>query len=460
MPATKVKPKTAGQQKNTGKNSREIKGNEPRVKLDKRAKKARSKEQSKLARTKVLKVIACLIILLLCGFLARFVGNEDYEATVIGWIPLIVAVCAIILARIYISILRKGLLYKEETDMGDCKRGENIRFTTRFKNKTPLFFFRIEAHFYMSDLFGNIASENMTTLALAPFEETELEFTVRFEHIGTYSAGLKKVVLCDFLRLFTVTIESPKKRIIDVIPKIQPIKEIRFSNDAVIENTKALKATLSDSMDYAYVREYIPGDPMKTIHWKLSARGGALMTRLFEVYTNPGVSIIMDFYAPSDQAKILMGMFDTVVETAFSVGGYAKSQGMETEIHYYNKYGERVKKNGWSTKDLPEIVGELPRISNKEEKQLDALDLLQSQIRSQYGQNNLLICTSNLSSLMISAVIEAKSRRREPMLFAVIPKDLIGRERTEYCSSLKRLDVAGIGYVILTSSDDLMGGRA
>lgn len=422
-----------------------------------RRRKVLTREQRRARRTAILKAAACVLVLFACLFLAIFVGNSDYQATAIGWVPLIVVIAGIIGARVYLEVLKRGLKFMEKSDLGDCRRGEDVRFTVRFRNATPLFFFRIEAYFYVSDLFGNTTSEAMTTLALAPFEKYDLDFSARFDHIGTYSAGLKKVIITDYLRLFTATIVNESRRKVQVTPKLQPVEHIEFSNEAVLESTKAAKSAFADSMDYASVREYVPGDPLKTIHWKLSARSEHYLTRLFEVYANPGVSIIMDFYGPSNKAKTLMGMFDCVVETALSVGNYAQSQGMDTEIHYCNKYGERVRKVSWQRFELPQIIAEMPRVSNKPERQLEALDLLTDQMLSQYGQNNLIVCTANLSAQMISMIIEAKVRRREPLLFAVVPGDLVGRERKDWCASLGRLDAAGVGYVILSKSDELVG---
>jgi uncharacterized protein (DUF58 family) len=408
-----------------------------------------------MVKKNLLKIIACVLILIVCLFFAIVVGDADYHATAIGWAPFAAVVFAIIFARIYLQILKRGLMFMEVSDLGDCRRGDEIKFTVRFKNTVPLFFFRIEVYFYQSDLFGNTANELMTTLALAPFEETELNLSMQFEHIGTYSAGVKKVLVTDFLRLFTATMENPKKHQVQVTPKLQPISHIDFSNEAILETFKAKKSALADSLDYAYVRDYVPGDPLKTIHWKLSARTENYMTRLFEVYTNPGVSIIMDFYAPENRARMLMGMFDAVVETAFSVGGYARAQGMDTEIHFTNKFGEHVRETHWQRSGLPKIISVMPHISNKEEQQIGALDLLNDQMKSQYGQNNLIVCTANLSARMISEIIEAKDRRREPILFAVIPGDLAAREREDYCAGLGRLDAAGIGYMILSKSEEL-----
>lgn len=417
-------------------------------------------ERKRMRRTRRLKALACAVVLGVTLALALVVGDSDYRATAIGWVPFIACAVAILGAWVYLQVLKRGLRLLEKAELGDCRRGDDVKFTVRFRNTTPLFFFRIEAHFFVADLYGSAVSHAMTTMALAPFEKYDLEFKTRFEHIGTYRAGLDHVVVCDFLRLFTAEIDGPRRSAVQVVPRIEPIEKIEFSNEAALETTKASKSAFSDSMDYASVRDYVPGDPLKTIHWKLSARGENYLTRLFETYTNPGVAVIMDFCGSGETSKQLMGMFDCVVETAFSVARYAQEQGMETEIHYCDRYGNRVRRSTWRQSDLPRIVSDMPKFGDDGARQVDALELLSDQMRSQHGQNNLVVCTANISAQMVSTVVEAKMRRREPLLFAVAPTGLEGRDRDRWAAPLARLDAAGVGYVVLSDSRELSGVRA
>lgn len=404
------------------------------------------------------KLSAVLAIVALCALAAAFVGDNDYRASFAGWLPLIMVLTAIGIAFVYLQALKRGLSFEETSELHDCRRGDDIGFSVRFRNATPLLFFRIEAYFYVSDLFGNIASEASTTLTLSPFETYDLRFSARFDHIGTYSAGLSRVVITDFLRLFSARIDNDVRQQVHVTPRIQAVDSLEFSNESQLETDRPAHSALADSLDYAYVREYVPGDPLKTIHWKLSARSENYLTRLFEQTTNPGVAVIMDFYAPESRTDALMGMFDAVVETSFSVADYAQGRGMDTEVHYCNREGERVKRTSWGAENFEEIISDMPGITDDEGKSEQGVELFEALMRNQYGQNNLVVCTGNLSSRMISGLIDAKMRRRNPILFAIVPSDLVGRELEDWCAPLMRLDAANIGYRVLARSDELVGG--
>lgn len=417
-------------------------------------------ERRKVRRGYVFRAAACVLLLALCGVFAYFVGDQDRNPTIIGWVPLIAVGSAIVLAFVYVRLLARSLVLLEKSDAIDCRRGENVRFTVRFRNRGILFFFRLEAHFFTADLEGNPVNHAATTVALAPRERYDMPFVARFEHIGTYSAGLDRVVIYDFLRLFSKTVPGPRRTRVQVTPQLVAVPEILFSNDAVVETTKAARSALSDSMDYAAAREYVMGDPMKNVHWKLSSRTDELMVKLFETYTNPGVAVILDFYGPGAGALELMDMFDAVVETGFSVARYARTRGMDTEVLYTDQAGSPVHRSTWRESDLPLIVSEMPAFTSQPEAAADAIRLLDGEIRSIHGQSNLIVCSANLSSQMMETIVSAKLHRREPIMFAVVPQGLEGRERDRWLAPLKRLDAAGIGYVVLSSSSDLLGVHA
>lgn len=404
------------------------------------------------------KFFACLGILAACVLLALLVGDSDYHLTAIACIPAVMVLSAIALAWVYLQLLKRSLNVDAKSELHDCRRGDDIAFTVHFRNTSPLYFFRIEAYFYVSDLFGGIASEAMTTLSLAPFETYDLGFTTKFEHIGTYTAGMNRLVICDFLHLFTAEIPGDRTQMVHVTPRVQSLEQLELSTESQTEAQRPRKSVFADSLDYAYVRPYVPGDPLKTIHWKLSARTDGYMTRLFEENTNPGVAIVLDFYTQEDRTAQLMGMFDAVVETAFSVGNYAKSEGLDAEMYYTNRDGEHVMRSSWTANELDEIIADMPNITNDDDKAEDGLNVFSEQLRNQYGQNNLVICTAHISARLVSAVVDAKVHRRNPLLFAVVPSDLVGRELENWTAPLKRLDEANIGYRVLTCSDELLQG--
>ncbi len=418
-------------------------------------KRALGREAKSQRRRVVLKATATIVTLLLLLALALVVGDSDYHATVIGWGPFVAALCALALAYAYVRLLEAHLSYSEEINRADCKRGACVPFKVKFKNKGPLLFFKIEVEFFISDLFGNVAHSAKTTLALGPFESYELALDAQFDHIGTYEAGVRRVVVSDFLGLFERELAPRAKQRVEVTPRIQNLERVSFDDAATAETSKTAKSVLADSLDYSQVREYEPGDPLKTIHWKLSAHSAGYLTRLYEVYREPGVAIILDFHGKGEDAGTLMGMFDAVVESGLSIATFTRAQGIDTELHFQDRFGEERTVFDWGADALPKLVSDMPAMSNADEAAGAAVGIVQAQIANRHGQSTLVVCSAGMDSVLISALVDAKAQRRAPLLVAVVPPELDGRALDAYCKPLAALDAANIPYVVIARSEDL-----
>ena len=449
------------------------------------------RSQKKTRRKKVLRFAACLLVLALFVFLALMVGDSDYKACIVGWTPLLMFVIAIVLSFFYVRILAKGLQFEENGMFHDCSRGEKIPFNVSFHNKTVLFAFKVEAVFCIADMFSApngsarggatkggasrgavkgsakfsdaTTSKTVRTLSLSPKETIELDFSAQFEHIGKYEVGLTKIIVSDFLGLFSKTILFEHTHSVLVTPKLHEIGGIDFSSDAETESAKAAKSVIADSMDYAYVRDYVPGDPLKTIHWKLSSRNpqGHYYTRLFERYTLPGVSIVLDFCAPdSASAKqvdeaIYPQLFDAIVESGLSIARYARRCGFDTHIIFYDDHGQKQVLTGRDQEDLCALVSKMPALAMDGNQENTVADLVLEQTQDRSGDNNIVVCSANLDSELISAVLDARMRRRFPFFVAAVPQHLVDADLAIYTKPLKRFDTAEIPYTVLADSISL-----
>lgn len=420
----------------------------------------RTKAEAKKARRALVgKVVASVAVLAITLVLALAVGDADYHATAIGWLPFVCCVTAIVLAFVYVQVLRRSLVMEEAAEVNSCQRGHTVRFAVRFRNTCPLFFTRIEAHFFVTDLFGNRAGASTTTLALCPFEEYEMGFSTRFEHIGVYRAGLDSVTVTDFLRLFSFTIKAPKRTLVQVTPQLVEMGSLQLSNEAITETTRAKRTVLADSTNYAGVREYVKGDPLKTIHWKLSAKQRKYYTRIYEAYTNMGVDVVLDFTGPKRTPDEMMGMFDCVVETGLSVARYAREHGIDVQLHWVDRNGRIWNKPGITEAEMPAMIADMPLFSDDEEHRTEALDLVKRLAGSKRSQGNLVVCSANPQADLLTALISAKERRHAPVLFAVVPKRMEQRDREIWAAPFARLDNASVGYRILAESTEIGEAR-
>ncbi len=423
----------------------------------KRLRKDAVQRAAKRGHKRAVKIAACVVIGVLLLLLALVVGDASYHATPIGWVPFLCYLLLVIGAWGYLQLLKRAISFEEQVEASACKRGAEVPFRVFLHNRGVLFFFRIEVVITAKDLFGNTTSRVETVAALGPKGSSELCFNIAFDHVGRYQAGVESLVISDFLGLFTHSVPNKRAKTICVSPNIYQVSSMDFSEEALEDSDKASKAVLADSMDYAYVREYVPGDPLKTIHWKLSAKAGEYMTRLFEVYTNPAVAVFMDFYAPLDDADDLMGVYDAVIESGFTVARYAQQEGMDTAMRYVNRYAQSVELNDWSDDAVQRFVEDAPTASNSAQQASLAIDLIRSCTSGSYGENNIVVCSANFSPELMEALVSAKLNGRNPLLIAIVPLSLVDRDRDDYCRPLQQLQLAGIDCMIVSRAQEMRG---
>lgn len=403
-------------------------------------------------RRKILLLISSIILLAVSALPAVFLNS------VFGYLPVIMVALLIALSFVYVQCLKRALIMKEESDFQNCKRGTSSAFSIRIKNKSPLVYPKLEVFFYISDLFGGEDDITSTTITLTPFEEKLFEFDVQFEHIGTYEAGLNKIVMQDLFGFFQKTVKNSSRYQIQVAPKVYDLSKLHISNKAFAESRNMLKPTSIDGNDYTGVREYVIGDPIKNIHWKLSARTQTYMTRQFESYGSMGVTVVMDFQCPSYDRDSMMSIFDGVVETALSIEAYAHRNGMEAELVYLNKKGARKHYITRNDVNHMELISDLPKIS-AEKQTMTAVHLLRAEGNAAYSKNNIAFVSGNVTAQLTRTLMDIKARRKNPILFVILPKSLIGEERQKYLKPLRGLDYAGIPYYVVNTVEELQGGE-
>lgn len=416
---------------------------------------------SKQAKRKlhgIVRAAACAFVLALFLLVALLVGDADYRATPVGWMPFIAAVLCIVLCQAYVRLAARSLSFREKARFSDCRRGSNVPFTVAFENTGILVLLNVRVRLYVADSHGDVANETTTSLTLGPRATCEVPFDVPFDHVGTFKAGVREVEVSDFLGLFRRAWSNASPSEVCVTPAVPDLGMVRFSDESDVETPKPLKAVLADSLDYAYVRDYVPGDPLKTIHWKLSARSEGYLTRLYEKNTSPGVAVVLDFFAPSEDAQEAMELVDATVETALAVARYAQSRGMDAELRYVNRYGERRRIVRFDQDAALALVREMPSGAAGDGLRQHAVDEVRDLSRSWGGQGNIVVCSANVGADMVGAVTEAKMAHRAPLFLAAVPRRLVDRDLVRYLAPLGALESVGVAYHAVSRSDELQGG--
>ena len=120
---------------------------------------------------------------------------------------------------------------------------------------------------------------------------------------GGFELGPTKITSGDPFGIFRVTKSFPAKSSLIVLPLIFPVAEF-LSPPGLLPGGKAIRRKSIDITPHAAgIREYVPGDPMKRIHWPTSIRRGQLMVKEFEQDPQAEVWLFLDTHKSAHLAK-------------------------------------------------------------------------------------------------------------------------------------------------------------
>ena len=104
-----------------------------------------------------------------------------------------------------------------------------------------------------------------------------------------------------------------------------PILEPSSSPSEVLHE----RARTGAGEEYLGVREYRPGDPLRAVHWRTTARAGKLIVREYQQEVSSTVGLVL---AGADHGDGPTSSFESLVSAAASIGIYALSTGHPIHI--------------------------------------------------------------------------------------------------------------------------------
>ena len=118
--------------------------------------------------------------------------------------------------------------------------------------------------------------------SLGWYQQHKWHFTLRPTERGFHQFGPASIKSADLLGAFPRTIEDEGKDHLVVFPAVLPLEDLGLPSDRPFGERRGGDRVFEDPLRIAGMREYRPGDPLKRIDWKATARSGDLRSRVYE----------------------------------------------------------------------------------------------------------------------------------------------------------------------------------
>lgn len=159
-----------------------------------------------------------------------------------------------------------------------------------------------------------VDGDGVIPLAIPPHGNQDAEYEVIFQHRGKYHLGPLDIQATDPLGMFFFGMRLREQTEVLVLPSPLPLQSADSLGGALYSMAGVHSAPVrGDSVEFLGIREYVPGDPLRRVDWKHSARYGELFVREFERYTQTEVCVLLDCSPVMQQ---LPGSFEMMVKGA------------------------------------------------------------------------------------------------------------------------------------------------
>lgn len=131
---------------------------------------------------------------------------------------------------------------------------------------------------------------------LAPLEKADITYVLRPTERGVYEFGRNLLYLQSVVGLMSRRFSIPAERSVSVYPSFMHFRQYQLVAQAAQLNEAGAKRIrkIGQSMEFEQIKEYVPGDDIRTINWKATARKGGLMVNNFVEEKSQQVYCILD----------------------------------------------------------------------------------------------------------------------------------------------------------------------
>jgi uncharacterized protein (DUF58 family) len=131
-------------------------------------------------------------------------------------------------------------------------------------------------------------------------------------------------------------------------PEVVPLEGFEIASRRPIGEVRMAHRLYEDPTRIAGVRSYEAGDPLNRIHWRTTARTGALHSKVYEPSTVAGATILLDFHEASFDPRHEPVRSELAVTAAASLAAGVVQMGQQVGLVTNGRdAAERVRREGW-----------------------------------------------------------------------------------------------------------------
>jgi uncharacterized protein (DUF58 family) len=173
--------------------------------------------------------------------------------------------------------------------------GQELAATISVRAETPVD--RLELLLDLPDGVEVADGADAVALRLRKGEERTIPFALRCSRWGLYDVGELEVRVRDPFRIRVWERRIEQRSRIKAYPTSEELERVLQPRETQVFTGSEVARAKGDGIEYADIREYVPGDRLRSINWRASARRGNLVVSERHPERNTDVVLFLDSFA-------------------------------------------------------------------------------------------------------------------------------------------------------------------
>lgn len=361
----------------------------------------------------MLKVNKSYIFLLILSFL--FAMSAGWE---IPYLAFNIIISGFIISWLWARKVSKGLIINQRVKSMEYNVGDNISVQCFIDNDTILPVPEIEIIDRTTEKITKDEGR-ITLFSISPTGREAVTTNIKAKYRGMHLIGPVDVEVSDALGIFKFRRRVYSDTLIKIYPRVYNLLNFNLKSMQAYGTVTTKQKTYEDNTSVSDIRKYYPGDSIKKVHWKISAKKGGIYVKNYEMTGSALTYVFLDFKQDSFIGINAIELEERAVEASASIVYYMLKNSVSVEMFVnssrpYSCKGRElkeiskfldilceVKPNG--SRRMAEVLSKRVRLINRGASiiivtgELTEEDLLAYCQIKEYGYDIILIYVSDLN---------------------------------------------------------------
>lgn len=279
----------------------------------------------------VLTKILFLILIIICVFF--------YILYVWNFSLILLIIFVTLPVVMFVTTLITKHMIKAEFAVQNKTTPKNSSFPVQLcvTNKSIFPIGKAEAHIEYYNIFNNQINEFELLFPVQARNTQRITFQLSSKYCGILKIRSAYIDIYDPLRIFRFRTGKNVQAEIAVMPEIHEVNgAISYTDRESEESSVFSESTAGDDPSEIFdLRDYINGDKLNRIHWKLSSKKDELIVKEYSMPVDVPCMLFLNLKCYED-SEYTLPVFDTLVETLISISQFMIENERIHTVVYYN----------------------------------------------------------------------------------------------------------------------------